>query len=348
MSTTQTTKAQEDILSKVSISFQVTWMILSLLFLGFVINQRLNLFETEEAGARVEHITPITYQKFGGFAQFVTVGIYVNRFHTFDMINNDFVFSGFVWFKFTPGTISIDTLDKFSFIQGEILERSEPETQMIDDQLLATYPVKVHFSSQLNYKDFPLDDHRLRVTLTNLFFSPEEIMFLSSERELVILPKVNNFGWNLVNQVVDTGYVSSAIDPYDQRSNQYHPAAIFAIDYERYGTRFMLTIFLPLLLMFYLSLFSFSLNPYEGMRTAAAGIAAILGYRFVIDRFSPNVGYFMISDYIFFLILSFTWIILIFTILDTYRMHFTAKMKQLLVVIIHILVNTLGTYCLFM
>jgi hypothetical protein len=155
-------------------------------------------------------------------------------------------------------------------------------------------------------------------------------------------------GWHKIDLSVDTGFLESAIDSYDKRKTQYHPAATFSIDYERHGIRFILSIFLPLILIFYVTLFGFSLDEGSALRNAVGGVTGILGYRFVIDNFSPKVGYFMISDSIFFLILSLTCFALILFIIMVFRAAtITMRAKALILIMLHLLVNVLSAYFFF-
>lgn len=273
---------------------------------------RLNTFHVREKTPNISFITPNDLKKFGTFQTDVTVGLYINQFENFNMVNNTFVFTGVLWFKFNPGTISIDVIEDFSFELGEILERAEADTQLIDDKLLVQYAVRVRFNSLLDYADFPLDDHRLYIVLTNRFLSPEEILFNSSQREFIVKPDVTTFGWKQVDRYVLTGYRITELDEYDVKKTFYYPTVIFAIDYARYGARFSLSIFLPLLLIFYLTLFTFSLrSPRAIFSLATGGVTATLAYRFVIENLSPSVGYFMVSDAIFLLLLVLDYVSLI-------------------------------------
>jgi hypothetical protein len=334
--------------TRVPIAFQVICIVLSLVWFTFVINRRLAIFTPHEQGPDLVHITPPIYKKFGGFGSFVTIGLFIDRFQTFDITNNAFVFTGYVWFKYLPGTVSIQDLEKFYFLQGDILERSTPETQVIDQYALTTFHVKVKFSSLLNYKDFPFDGHRIRISISHNNLSPEEVVFDSAERDMIVKSDETQMGWHKIDISVDTGFLESAIDSYDKRNTQYHPAVTFSIDYERTGVRFILSIFLPLLLIFYITLFGFSLDEGSALRNAVGGVTGILGYRFVIDNLSPKVGYFMISDDIFFLILTLTCCTLVLFIITVFRKAtISIRGKAIILIILHLLINSLGAYFFF-
>jgi hypothetical protein len=219
---------------------------------------------------------------------------------------------------------------------------------VIDQYVLTTFHVKVKFSSVLNYQDFPFDGHRIRISISHNNLSPEEIIFESTERDMIIKTDETQTGWHKIDQDINTGYLESDIDAYDKRNTQYHPAITFSIDYERYGIRFILSIFLPLLLIFYIALFGFSLDEGSALRNAVGGVTGILGYRFVIDNLSPKVGYFMISDYIFFLILTLTCCTLIIFIITVLKgASISVRTKKIILVTLHLIINSMSAYFFF-
>ena len=131
---------------------------------------------------------------------------------------------------------------------------------MIDKQLLTTFRIRVKLSSLLNYKDFPFDGHKLRITMFHNGFSPDEVLFQSGEQDLVIKTTQGELGWHEVNLNVDAGYMASNMDTNDKRNTQYHPAVTFEIDYVRFGMRLFLIVILPILILLYISIFGFSLD----------------------------------------------------------------------------------------
>ncbi len=93
----------------------------------------------------------------------------------------------------------------------------------------------------------------------------------------------------------------------------YHPRVIFALDYTPTGLRQLVSIILPLLLIFSLTIFTFSMDPepyYRSILTLSSGaVTGLIAYKFVIENLSPKVGYFMLGDMLFFLFLTMTFVI---------------------------------------
>jgi hypothetical protein len=324
--------------AKVRPIIQVTLIIISLSIIWFCLYKRLNKFKTSDPKPPIIFVTPETYKNFGGFPDTVKIGLYINQFREFNIVSNKFDFNGIIWFEFDPDVISLEILEKFVFKKGEIKQKSDPDTQLIDGKLLVRYNIRVAFSSPLNYAAFPLDNHTLNLTVINHFVSPSEILFSSSNREFIIKAKTESDGWTRVNQSVATGFEKSEIDPYDDRKTSYNPIAIFSIDYARYGIRYVLSIMMPLLLIFYLTLFSFSWGASGGLSLAIGGVTATLGYRFVIENLSPKTGYFMLSDHIFFLFLTANAIAFFINLIDLYAKKLSWQEKYASLIGLHVTV----------
>lgn len=318
---------------------------ISVVVISFFLYQRLfNNFIHTDIKPPIEIITPAKVYEFGGFQGVIKVGLYLNQFEKFDIIKNDFVFTGIIWFEFNPDLISLETLQKFSFSSGEILSQSPPDTILIDGKILARYNIRVRFSSTLNYSDFPVDDHRIFITLVHQFVSPSDILFDSGEREFVIVPDLP--GWDRINHSVETGYRTSEIDPYDKRKTMYYPIALFSIDYSRYAARYVISILLPLLLIFYLLMFCFSLSAISSISLSTGGITGILAYKFVIDNLSPQTAGFMLSDYLFFLFLAASFLVFFINIIDIFTMRIPLLIKKVFIIMLHVTVAAITAYFL--
>jgi hypothetical protein len=317
---------------------QVLFIFLSSCIIWFCLSKRISTFKTNDPKQPLIHITPETYNAFGGFPDIIKIGLHITQFRAFNIIANEFDFDGIIWFEFNPDTLSLQTLEKFIFKNGDVISKSLSDTQIINNQLLVRYNIRVKCNNQLNYASFPLDNHTLTFTVANYLISPSTALFASSVSEFIIKAQTESFGWEQVDHRVTTGIEKTEIDTHDENTTSHYPVAQFSIDYERYGTRYTLSILLPLLLIFYLTLFSFSCGEEGGLNLTIGGVTATLGYRFVIENFSPKVGYFMISDVLFFLFLGCTALIFVITIIDTYARRLTFREKMLLLLILHLFV----------
>jgi hypothetical protein len=145
-------------------------------------------------------------------------------------------------------------------------------------------------------------------------------------------------GWMIIDKNATTGYEEARFeDNSDHGQQKSYPITVFSFDVERYGLRHLLTILLPLLLSFYIGLFSLSTSS-GGIRIGIISITAIVSYRFVIDRVSPSVGYFMISDYLFFLFLIAALVPFIGSIAAAYNKKVTPFMLKIATGITHVII----------
>lgn len=304
----------------VSLLFQFVLILLTSLIVGVCIYRSFSYFSPNEAPVVIEKLTPKLLEQLGGHPGIITAGVTIDDYLVFDPVKDDFTFIGTVWFEFDPAMITLDILGKFRFNRAEIKEKSEPDARIINNRFLVRYTVKVSFKNQLSYQYFPFDDHQLSLQLINPYVSANEIIFESVASNFDIRAMTNTIGWTLIDKDVSAGVIPTQINAAnDTEKNIYYPGVFFILNYLRTGIRYAITILLPLLALFFISLFSFSLNPigYDSLAItlSAASVTGILAYRFVIENLSPAVGYFMVSDYIFFLFLILVSVIFVFCIL---------------------------------
>jgi hypothetical protein len=302
---------------------------------------QLNIYDPEKP---IIHITPEIYARLGATPEFINVGLRINQFKKFNMVASKFEFNGIIWFEFNQYAIDIETLGKFVFEEGTIDYKSSPDVHVTDDRMLVRYNISATVSCPFNYTYFPVDNHRLNIIVANYFVSPSTIIFQSTDPNFIVEQNPTEYGWQLFNKTVSAGFEKSELDPHDPKKTAFYPLAIFSLDYTQYGIRYLLSIMLPLLLLFYLSLFSFSRPSEEELDLSLGGITGILGYRFVIESFSPNPGYFILSDYLFFLFLGATATIFIFNMFDKYVPALGKRRKFNALIFIHAVVALTCAY----
>ena len=105
----------------------------------------IKMYRPLEQWPEVESIVPDKIKEWGGEPVTVEVGLYINNWHTFEVETNDFVVDGVIWFQFDPALISLDTVGKFSFERGELIEKSDPSTKLIEKKLFAEYKIRLRF-----------------------------------------------------------------------------------------------------------------------------------------------------------------------------------------------------------
>lgn len=308
------TPKKESIFSSTLVSplFLFICFLTTLVILVFVIFSWTKIFTPNERKVPLKHLTAEKIKEFGGDPIKVNVGLYIENFDKFDINNDDFIFSGILTFEFDPSLISLDSLKKSSFDRGEILYISAPTTKLSHERLFARYNVKIKFSGSLDYAWFPFEDHLLQIILEDKMLSPRELVFVTNNSDF-IAPDMGSVGWHQFDRSAEAGYLEA---PLQDGVIQY-PAAVFAINYGRYtNVRNIFTILLPMMMLFFIALFSLIIDPSENftfvLTIPVTVIAGLISFRFVIEAMSPKVGYFMYSDYFFFLFLFLVFTILLF------------------------------------
>ncbi len=266
----------------------------------------INFIGTEK-GAQLNPITPQDIKDWGSVPPRVSVGLHITDMPQLDFVNNDFIIDGILWFEFDPAIISWNSISKFSFDRGEIIQQSEPSTQVSGNSFFVRYHIRVRFKTQLDFNYFPLDDHNINITLINQTVQPSEMIFRSYASFFSVPPVINTSGWRIYDTTTHIGWTKSVLDMYESQKIVAHPAVTFTISLRRVGFRNVMMILLPLFIMYFINLFSFAFdpktNPTPIFYIASTGVPALLSYRFVIESMTPKVGYFVLSDYLFILFL---------------------------------------------
>ncbi len=291
--------------------YQLAALLITSALVIFLGSRAINWYRPLEQFPEIKSVTPEKIKEWGGEPVEVEVGLYITNWHQFKIVENDFVFDGSLWFQFDPALISLDTIEKFSFEKGELLQKSQPRTKLIDGKLFAEYKVRLRFTATLSHQFFPIDDHRIYITLVNLHVTPSEVIFNSFKSDFSSSKKIVIPGWIKIDQAVQAGYEEEYIDKFDARKVIRYPTVVFMLDFARSGVSLIMLILLPLFLVFFISIFWFCFEPeksYDIMRLAAGGVTSLIAYRFVIQGMSPKVGYFLLGDHLFTFVLALSFI----------------------------------------
>ncbi len=290
-------------------------------------------------------IKPLTPQKIDETANIptvVTTGLSIYKYRNFDIVNNNFLFEGTIWFEFDPILISLDTISKFRFEKGEILHISPAKTRIVHDKnILALYDIVVKFETELDYKLFPLEDHIVSLVLINHKVSPQELIFESDKQSFIVDENTRSHGWIQAFEQVETGYIEERLDEREFVRNIEHPGVQFSLLYRRAGLKNALILLMPMLVFIIIMLTAFSYDPQKYfssiMVANGASLSGLIGFRFVIEGMSPKVGYFMVSDYFFIVFLALAAILFLIGI---FSLKLNMRVKKMLILIVHGLLIT--------
>ena len=237
------------------------------------------------------------------FKKFIDCGFYLKNFIEFNHINNKFIINGTIWFEAPQELISV--LDKFSVGKGEIIYKSDPVLSEINGKSVVEFDLRLEFPANLTYKYFPLEDHVISFAISNAHLAKKGFAFKTQDDNFQISPNLYVDGWRIFQKRVFAGYEKIKIGREEVLNNR----VVFSIDFLQTSKRLFMLIITPLIICMFLSFMAFSIDfvRFEPlMNLVVSSIAAIIGYRFVIESLSPKVSYFIFSDVFFLLILLFT------------------------------------------
>ncbi len=277
-------------------------------------------FRSDDPEQHLDDISLEMRKKYQDFSALVRTGFYIKNFPVFDFVKNNFVIDGSIWFEFNANEIMLETIEKFSFENSSNLHKSTPDIRIYDDKIFAKYNVNFDLKTELDFRRFPLEDHRLSIILTNDFVSPTEMYFDDAAEALSfsISPKAFTPNWKVHTLRAQSGYASLELDQFDKARKTMNPKVVFGINFKKTGIKKIMVIFIPLFAAVFFALFTFlmSLTNFIGkFRLAITSVTALLGYRFVIEQMSPKVGYFTTTDTIYIFLLVFSFVLFMFQLL---------------------------------
>lgn len=239
----------------------------------------------------------------------VEVGFSLTNFAEFDITNNKFIAEGIIWFLYKPQEITLEKLKDFSFDKGAILEKSAPTIEHRGHYDFARFYVRFNFTTHLSYRNFPLDDHRIFIILKIDDLLLGDVKFVTSTKDFQEAVIHDNPGWILVNKDAQSGY--SIVQLRDHES-LIVPRVAFSLDYVRSGIHLLVTILLPLLLLFFVALAVFLIDVpaiFDASSTFMGSLFALTTYLYVIKSVSPDIGYVMLADLLYFTVIFCTFLI---------------------------------------
>lgn len=327
---------------------QVSLMITSIISLFFIFYFSYARFTCTDDYPPVISLTPQELFQLGGSPTRIDTGIFIKNFSSFDIVKGTFLVNLTIWFKFNPDFVSLDQIGKFVFQKAEVKKKSEPSLKIENNDFIASYDMEVLFYISLNYSNFPLDDHRLSFIVDNYSLTPSQAFFVTSKNNIVYSPEIHIEGWDLVDTIAESGYFKDELQIDANRKETYHPRAIFFFEFSESGIRYIFSIFLPLLMIFFTALFSFSINmtgesPVYLVEMSGTSVAALIAFRFVMETISPATGYFIMSDYAF---VFFLMALLIIFLINIFYRKIAGFYKSIIVILLHATMVILFLYLL--
>ncbi len=255
-------------------------------------------------------------------ASTVHVGMHINGFPVFSFDRGEFTIDATVWFKFPAATQALSTLEGFtlynSLIQesGTLLYKSTPIIKLLGEDVLACYHVQTTFKIRPNHKYFPIGDHTLHILLQNKRATAQELCFTTNAESLSSSENFIFENWFYRGKKAQAGYVKSELYPSNPSLEISYPAVLFSVDFENIGGKKVGSLYIPMLIIFLIGLLSLLIMVGDSLQLSliTGAISSLALFRLVIDGASPNTGYAMHVDLIFYTFMLLLLIILGFQI----------------------------------
>jgi|SaaInlLV_10m_DNA_2_1039722.scaffolds.fasta_scaffold19496_2 hypothetical protein len=241
----------------------------------------------------------------------INVGLHINNFSEFSFYKNKFVMDSIVWFQFETGTESLDDIKKFSFKSGEFVYKSDPKIKLIKDYTIVSFHVVVKFFTFLNFKHFPVSDHRLNIVLENRRMTANEMVFESDKESFTLSDNLMITNWSPVETRVSSGYLSADINSKHESVGLGYPSTAFTIDFKNVMLRDFIVLYIPLFLLFFIGFMSLVMTyDKERLMLIATSMPILVLYSLALDGMSPDFSGITKVDKTYFLLIFLSIVIL--------------------------------------
>lgn len=267
----------------------------------------------------------------------IYTGLIIHNFVESDIIKNNISIDATISFAYDPKKVTREQIGQFGFDEATT-EKNQTYYSEYKGLEIATFDIQVRSKMDFDFKAYPLDDHRFWFSLKNSALPIEKYYFNILPHAFALGPRMTINNCMAENILAQPGFVARDVMLPDGKHEMYSSRAVFSVDCNPVDMRHFLSIFLPMYLIFFLTLFSFSFGYSEHVTDvpsiAAAGVPALFAYRFVIETISPDVSYFMVSDYLFFLYLILS---LLTFISVSWALNSSAQVKKAIIISLYVI-----------
>jgi hypothetical protein len=251
-------------------------------------------------------ITPAKYNDWAQYSDVLNIGMFITNFGVADFAQGLFVIDAFVWIQFNPLVFSLDTVSQFSFDKGRMISKEFVEAIKVGEELFVRYRVRFEVKSNMNFKYYPLDSHRIYTTIKYDTLSPSEAIVMTVFSRNWFGPNAVSPNWSYGSPSANFGYLEAHLDDRDPKNIVLTSAAVTYFDFERATLREAFVVFGPYLIMLFLILSSLLMG-WTSFQIVLATILGILGMilqRIIIGHMSAITSYFILADCVLFLVLG--------------------------------------------
>lgn len=262
----------------------------------------------------------------------IICGCTITDFLEFSIQKNQFKFQGDLWFTYDPTMIDPSVFKQFYIVGGFISELEGPFITTEDaHHNILIYRITGSFICPLEYKNFPFDAHRLSIDFEIPGIDTKKMVLVGIPESIKCIPNIQIPvpGWNyngFTEAITGTAQVFQGCSA----EKIEHAHVVFSAVVSRASFKKIFLIFIPLFLIFFISLFSLTFDVVKSVSTVLSltvgGVTALFFYQTSMDRISPVTETFTLADRAYTVILLLTIITLT---LQIYLLHFYMRKERM-------------------
>ena len=133
--------------------------------------------------------------------------------------------------------------------------------------------------------------------------------------------------WQPIAVHTHAGIVRAKIGGEKNATNITYPSVNVSMDFKNLGARGLISLYFPLFILFFIGLLSLTIGIFDAARLGiiASSLPTLVLFRLVIDAVSPDVGYTTHIDFVYYILVILSFLILFF---QTYVILFIERTKN--------------------
>lgn len=272
----------------------------------------------------------------------INIDFKINSFMGSDFSQNILQYGGVILFEFDPKLFTEDQISNFTFFSAEELKKEKILDKIEGDKRYLGYQIQAKIKLALNFKLFPLDDHKLYIILLNYNLHCNNFSYCPKKFKLEA--NLKDYDWTLNNVVVKNGIYDS--DLIFENQQLCFPAVLYQLDIIRYGFREILLILIPLFLVIFLTILMFARTNVEiYYADVTFGIVALfVAYRYSIDSYMPKTSHFILADFLFLFALLLSSLVFYYR---SFKSRYLEKNSLYILIFIYLLTLGFNYYLLY-
>ncbi|MBY0110040.1 MAG: hypothetical protein K2X90_02950 [Candidatus Babeliaceae bacterium] len=284
------------------------------------------------------NMTVLTEKDFNAAKNTIETGLIISNFYSFDVLENNFLMNGTIWFLCNNSEQNLKNIDFFSFEDATIVKKSEQYKDFLpNNKILIRYDIEVQLNGNFNFNYYPFDYHRINFVLVNKSLDFNDTLYISYPQNFIIKPNTFTRDWVINNHFVENGKDDINIMINQQSKKLTYERVVFSLEFQRKSLKQLFLLFLPLFLIFYIGLLSLIFDLMTQfpiiLSLCLGSTTALIFFLDLLKKNSPNTGTFSLVDmiYIFLLfIIIVTFIVQIIAANYLYQMQRKTKLEEVI------------------